>query len=308
MSNSDIVSEVFATLRLQSQLYFEADLRGDFSVQIPRERRRIRFHLVRRGRCCLKVPGGDTVELNEGDLAIVPNGVEQILSKTPDTPPVLLSQLLEGGACVDGVLRHGEGGGAAALLCGFCRFDEEIDHPVIAGLPPLVVVRPSDLGAEPWAATAIRLMSLESGLGGQGMTGILSRLLEIIFLQTVRRMTQAACAGENGFIAALADAQLSRALHAMHGRPEVAWTISELARLAGMSRGRFAQKFARSVGVPPIDYLTTWRLMKARALLAGSNLDMAEIAQRCGYKSVPSFTRRFKTAFGIGPGGFRRSA
>ena len=75
-----------------------------------------------------------------------------------------------------------------------------------------------------------------------------------------------------------------------------------------MSRARFAARFAEVVGLPPIGYLTAWRLMKARALLAESGLDMAEIASRCGYASVPSFSRRFKTAFGVGPGSYRREA
>ncbi len=307
MDNPDILSEVFATLRLQSKLYFETDFRGDFSVRIPRERRHIRFHLLHQGECWVRVPGADPGRLNEGDLAIVPNGMEQIVSRRLDTQPVPLPRLIEDGAFNDGVLAYGEGDGATRLLCGYCQFDEEIDHPVVASLPPLIVVRSADLGAEPWAMTTIRLLSLEGDLKGQGMTGILSRLLEIVFIQTVRRMTPVMSGETGGFMAALADARLSRALHAMHDDPHVAWTIKDLAQLAGMSRGRFAHKFKQVVGTPPIDYLTTWRLMKARALLANSNLDMAEIAQRCGYKSVPSFSRRFKKAFGVGPGNFRRS-
>ncbi len=61
------------------------------------------------------------------------------------------------------------------------------------------------------------------------------------------------------------------------------------------------------MGLPPIGYLTNWRLMKARRLLRESDLGIDEIALRCGYKSLPSFTRRFKAAFKIGPGAFRRS-
>jgi AraC-like DNA-binding protein len=307
MDNPDLLSEVFDTLRLQSRLYFETDFRGDYAVQIPCERRRIRFHLVHRGECWVRVAGTEPALLSEGDLAIVPNGAEQILSYALDTQPVSLPELMENGAIKGGVLAWGEGDGATRLLCGYCQFDEDIDHPVIAGLPPLVIVRSADLGAEPWAMTTLRLLALEGDFKGPGMTGILSRLLEIVFIQTVRRLTSATAVGAGGFMAALADARLSRALHAMHGEPHVAWTLKDLARQAGMSRGRFADKFKQVVGTSPIDYLTTWRLMKARELLANSDLDMAEIAERCGYRSVPSFSRRFKTAFGVGPGGFRRT-
>lgn len=304
----DVLSEVFATLRLQSRLYFDTDLRGNFSIQVPSEKRRIRFHLVRQGHCWLQVRGKEAVELKENDLAIIPNGVEQIISKHPDLRPVLLSRLLQNGACKDGVLAYGTGDSVSRLLCGFCQFDEEIEHPVISSLPDLIVIRMADLGAQPWTSTAVRLLCLESDLKGQAMNGILTRMLEVIFMQTVRRMSQAPGNINNGFIAALCDRQLSRALYAMHDRPQAVWAISDLARLSGMSRGRFAEKFARMVGVPPIEYLTNWRLMKARTLLTNSSLDMAEIAHRCGYKSVPSFTRRFKQKFAVGPGHFRRSA
>ena len=73
-----------------------------------------------------------------------------------------------------------------------------------------------------------------------------------------------------------------------------------------MSRARFAERFTRRVGLAPIAYLTHWRLMKARRLLRESDLSTEEIAARCGYASLPSFTRRYKAAFGVGPGAYRR--
>ena len=308
MDNHDILSEVFSTLKLSSHLSFAAELRGDFAVEIPEGQRRIRFHLARQGRCWVAVSGTEAVELTEGDLAIVPNGAAQIVASDPQLPSVPLPDVVASGALADGVLTFGDSGPATRLLCGFCRFDEAIDHPVLSGLPSLMVVRQRDLGAEPWAAAALRLMALEADLNAAGTAGILTRLLEIVFMQSVRRMTASLEEDANGFIAALSDAQLSRALHAIHSEPQTVWTIGALAKLAGMSRARFAERFTALVGVPPIGYLTTWRLMKARALLADTALDMAEIAERCGYASVPSFTRRFKQAFGLGPGAYRRSA
>ena len=308
MDHSDILSEVFATLRIRSQLYFRAELRGAFSVEVPKERRRIRFHLLRQGRCWIAAPDTTPVELTEGDLALVPNGAAQVLSAEPGAAPVPLPEVLAQGALTRGVLKVGEGDSCVRLLCGFCRFDEAIDHPVLAGLPGLIVLRARDLGGEPWAAAALRLLALEADLDAAGSAGILTRLLEILFIQALRRMTAQPEAAGDGFVAALSDPRLSRALDAIHRAPETAWRIGDLARLAGMSRARFAARFAEVVGLPPIGYLTAWRLMKARALLAESGLDMAEIASRCGYASVPSFSRRFKTAFGVGPGSYRREA
>jgi AraC-like DNA-binding protein len=41
-------------------------------------------------------------------------------------------------------------------------------------------------------------------------------------------------------------------------------------------------------------------------MLRDTNLAIDEIGRRCGYQSLPSFTRRFKVVFGEGPGAFRR--
>ena len=308
MDNKDILSDVFSTLRIRGDLYFLADLRGDFSIEVPPEQRRIRFHLVRQGRCWLRLMDGTVRELNEGDIAIVPNGIAQILSGAPDLAPVSLGEVVSSGALEAGLLTYGSGERRARLLCGFCQFDETIDHPILTGLPALLVIRSEDLGTEPWTIATLRLLAMEAELNSQGSTGILTRLLEIVFIQAVRRIEAGWGDSPQGFIAALSDVKLSRALQVIHQKPHLDWTTVSLAAEAGMSRARFADRFASLVGMPPISYLTQWRLTLARDLLANSLMDMTEVAGRCGYASVPSFSRRFKEVFGVGPGAYRRSA
>ena len=305
MAEQDILSDLFATLRLHSGLYFRTELAGAWAVEVPAERRRIRFHLVHQGSCWVRIPGCDTAtRIDEGDLAVIPNGAAQVLADSPDREPVQLTDVIASGALGDdGVLRAGEGGGQVRLLCGFCDFDEALEHPMAASLPPLMVLSPKGLGDAPWAAATLRLMALESDLSGQGRDGILSRLIEVVFIQMARRLSDSEDAG---YLAALADPRLSKALAAIHGAPERPWTLAELARIAGLSRSVFAARFAAAVGLPPMGYLTQWRLMKARRLLRETGLATDEIGRRCGYQSLPSFTRRFSAAFGIGPGAFRR--
>lgn len=307
MDQTDVLSDVFATLRLTSALYFRAELAGAFAVAVPQEARRIRFHLVRHGSCWVSVPGQEPVALAPGDVALIPDGAEQTLSSAPDLRPVPLADVMAGGAVSGGVLRVGDGGASASLLCGFCAFDESLDHPVLRDLPPLIVLRPGELGAEPWAAAGLRLLQLEADFAGPGGTAILSRLIEIVVIQAARRAVGDLGSRSIGFLAALTDPALSKALAAIHTAPERDWRVVDLARLSALSRAGFARRFAETVGATPIDYLTDWRLAKARALLADTPLSMDDIAERCGYRSVPSFTRRFKARFGEGPGSFRRS-
>ncbi|RCW20554.1 helix-turn-helix protein [Ciceribacter lividus] len=306
MNKNDILTGIFSALRLETRLYFEAAFPKAFSVALPRERQHIRFHLVLDGDAWIRAEDEEPQRLVEGDLAIVPHGSAQIVSDTPTRPPVDLAEVLARHPPEEGVLSTG-GNPATRLLCGFCAFDEAIAHPLIAGLPALLVVRPAELRDEAAAAAALRLLAMEATNRREGMPAVVMRLVEIILIQTIRRLSS-----EDdqriGFVAALADRRLSRALYAMHDAPERDWTVELLAKVAGMSRSRFATEFAEDVGRTPIEYLTAWRLAKARALLARSGLDIAEIAERCGYRSLPSFSQRFKATFGVSPARFRRES
>ncbi len=312
--SSDLLSEVFSTLRLRSQLYFQTDFKGPYAIELPHEQRRIRFHLVLQGQCWLTPDGMEPHLLNEGDLGIVPDGVAQIISHSnnltspnPAAPsPVALSVALEQGYFDGGILSYGEGEGRCRLLCGFCQFDEDIDHPILINLPPLLILNREVLGAEPWTSSALQLLKLEAELAGQGAKGILARLLEVIFIQLVRRLSLDPAYNQKGFIAALSDIQLSKALNAIHQTPQKAWKVNSLAQAAGMSRARFADYFTRMVGLPPIEYLTLWRLMRARLLLSSTGYSIDKVAELCGYASTPSFSSRFKRQFGQGPGAYRR--
>jgi AraC-like DNA-binding protein len=312
MLEPDVLSEIFSTLRLNSSLYFRARLSGGYSIEVPQERRTIRFHLVRKGRCLVTVPGEESVELGQGDLVIVPDGASQVLAAGEGIPPVPLGDLLAGGPPENGTLDYAAGRPGEAktpgvsLLCGYCVFDEAMDHPVLTSLPKSMTLRSRDLGDQPCTRTTLSLLAMEAELDAPGMTGVLSRLIEIVFLQAVRGMAGSDARQPAGFIAALRDANVSKALRAIHGDPRANWTIEGLASVAGMSRARFADRFARLVGTPPINYLAQWRLLKGRALLADTNASLEEIALRCGYASAASFSRRFKQEFGIGPGAYRK--
>ena len=305
MSHQDVLSEIFSTLRLNGDLYFRARLHGDFAVEVPRERRSVRFHLVRRGRCFVQVPGEPPVALEAGDMVVIPDGAPQVLSSKPGLRPIPLPELLAAHPVENGRLECGGEGAEVGLVCGYCVFDESVDHPVLTSLPACIVIRPREFPAEPWTGAALELIAREAELEGPGMTGILARMLEIVFMQALRRISGAGDRPE-GFMAALRDAELSRALQAIHDGPQHAWTVESLAGKAGMSRSRFADRFTEKLGIPPIAYLTNWRLAKARDLLTRTNLGLEEIAGRCGYASGASFSRRFKQAYGLGPGAYRK--
>lgn len=305
----DVLTDVLTTLRLHSSLYFRAEFGGAWGARVPRDPNTVRFHLLLQGECWVEIP--DTLKptlLSAGDVVLIPHGAEQILSDKAGRPPVPLPRILEqtkfdGSGPLSIGVRPGER--FTRMICGFCRFDPGAEHPLLRALPAAILLRGGENLGENWLADALRYMSYESQSELPGAGAILDRLADIVLIQGVRSLLQSG-GGESGFIAALRDHSIARALAAIHARPERDWTVDSLAREAGLSRSRFAELFTARLGMPVARYVAEWRLQKARRLLSDTRLSVAEIAHRVGYESLPSFTRRFTRQFGVGPGRFRR--
>jgi AraC-like DNA-binding protein len=92
----------------------------------------------------------------------------------------------------------------------------------------------------------------------------------------------------------------------MHEHPARPWTLSELARIATMSRSSFANKFKRVVGEAPLEYLTRRRMRVAAQLLNSTMLNVLEIANEVGYTSESAFSTAFRKYWGEAPRDFRK--
>jgi AraC-like DNA-binding protein len=152
----------------------------------------------------------------------------------------------------------------------------------------------------------LRVMAGEARRQASGAGLAVSRLVEVRFRQVVRAWLESrdldATAGR---LRALRDARIAAALGAMHARPAHAWTVTQLAAAARMSRSPFAARFREAVGEAPLAYLTRWRMHLASGLLEAGGLGLKEVADRVGYGSEASFSKAFKSFAGIPPGRWR---
>jgi AraC-like DNA-binding protein len=135
---------------------------------------------------------------------------------------------------------------------------------------------------------------------------VITRLAEVLFVQAVRHHLAELPAGAGGWLAALRDPPLARALGRIHRHPERAWTVAALAGEAGLSRSHFAERFAAAVGTPPLAYVAAWRMHVGRALLAAGAHRVGEVARRVGYGSEAAFSTAFRRASGVSPAEYRR--
>jgi AraC-like DNA-binding protein len=110
-----------------------------------------------------------------------------------------------------------------------------------------------------------------------------------------------------GWLAALRDKQIGRAMTAIHREPEKAWSVATLAKEARMSRSGFSARFTQLVGDSAMRYLTRWRMQLARSELAEGSVPLILLAKRLGYQSEAAFCRAFKREFGLSPGSVRDS-
>ncbi len=112
-------------------------------------------------------------------------------------------------------------------------------------------------------------------------------------------------ADQTGWLARARDPEVGSALALLHRHPSDPWTIADLAKRVGVSRSVLAERFRHFLGVPPMAYLTRWRLQLGAQLLRSTSRSVAQVALEVGYESEPAFNRAFKREFGTPPARFR---
>jgi transcriptional regulator GlxA family with amidase domain len=171
-------------------------------------------------------------------------------------------------------------------------------------LPDLIHIRSSDAGIDS-ISQIIKLIDKEARGEGAGRDLILERLVEVMLLEALRSTD--AEIQKTGLLAGLRDPAIAAALRTMHADVSHNWSVAELGRRAGMSRSAFADRFAKTVGSTPIDYLLQLRMALAKDMLRREKRSLSEVADVIGYQSTSAFSTAFRRSTGISPGAFARN-
>ncbi len=272
----------------------------------PGAERVVIFHLIMDGSCVVEMTGQVPVRLTAGDVVVFPHGDAHCMASDAGVAPA-------SGASLDVVLSRrprtlvfGGGGSGTRLVCGYLACDARLAGMLLAGLPPLVRVnvRGSDSGI--WLESSVRYALAEARSPRPGGSGVLAKLAEVLFIEVLRLYMNESDEGRTGWLAGLSDRIVGAALNALHQRPAHAWTLDELARVAGASRSVLAERFQHLVGTAPMQYLMQWRMLMAANLLSRSNAPLARIAEDVGYQTDTAFSRAFRREYGAPPAAWRR--
>ncbi|MFZ5477134.1 MAG: cupin domain-containing protein [Myxococcota bacterium] len=299
--SSDLLTEVLDLVRVGGSVFCRAELRAPWAVSTKGAGSAI-FHVAVRG-AGEAVCGDDVRPFAAGDLVVIPHGSPHVLRSGPEATAVAIRDLprdeSHGLPCV----RTGGKGEPASILCGTFRFGPEAETLLLPWLPPILHARAGGPAVE-WMDLTLKVLADEVSGERPGSELVVARLAEVLLVQSLR--SWAASGDRAGWLRALADPQLARALGHVHAEPAADWTADTLARKAGLSRSGFYKRFTEVVGEPPAAWVERWRMALARRDLRGGRDGVAAIAARVGYGSEAAFSRAFKRHVGVSPRTWRK--
>jgi AraC-like DNA-binding protein len=303
----DVLAGILQSVHLHSTLYCRAQLGAPWGLGVPRRDVAV-FHIVTRGSCWLTIDGiAAPMSLTEGDLMILPHGHAHTMTDHPNTPVTQFEDFVARHPPATNGMTFGGGEGAAAtLVCGAFHLEDYPANPLYSLLPTYLRPRQKRGEALPWIGAIVQLVAAEVNAAQPGAETVITRLSEILFIQAVRDYLRAGAGGQIGWLGALRDPEIGRALVLIQHAPEHPWSVESLAGRVGLSRSAFAARFTGLVGEPPMQYLTRVRLTRGALLLRTHSIPLSDVARAVGYESEVTFGKAFKRCFGVSPGNYRQ--
>lgn len=314
----DVLSDVLRVMRLTGGLF----LRGEFSAPwclaarvspkscspyLGETAHVIPYHFVLEGRMRVRMPDRVEFELEPGESIMFPRNDPHLLGSDLDRPPVDGDDVVEpstNGGLSSIVL--GGGGERTRIVCGFLGSEDIRGNPVVGALPAALRLDVREGSAAEWIRTTFHHAAEQIAAGRLGSEVLMSRLSELLFVEAIQRYVEALPAEQTGWLAGLRDPYVSRALSLLHARLAEPWTVEALGREVGLSRSALADRFVALLGMPPMQYLMSWRIQVAAHELVHGSKSIPRIAQEVGYESEASFTRAFKRVMGAPPATWQR--
>lgn len=293
---------------LPGAVYKAIDARAPWGVHVP-ARPRAALYVVVRGGGRLEVDGAPALALTTEDIAFVAPGRAHTLRDAVTSAPVLAHDPPACDAAGPAII--GGTGAPTTLVIGWFELADGASAFARADRVTLV---PANV-ARPWVAGLIDLVRAELATPSPASDLLLRRLADVLLVQALRAAMSRAMSDATACGAATLDVCVSsdvlahppihRALELLHARLDAPWTVEQLAARVGLSRSGFATQFARAMGEPPLRYLARARIARAAQLLRETEASIADIAERVGYESVPSFGKAFKRWRGASPAAYR---
>jgi AraC-like DNA-binding protein len=265
--------------------------------------------------------------MESGDVIVFPRGDQHTMRSHGAVKATPIGSIFSPGEHDEPPqLSYGGGGRTSRFVCGYLNCDQRFT-PLVEGLPTMLMVRSRDEystiealdasgrrptvlpeGSSNWLGTTLKFTVNEARAARPGNVAMLGRLTELMFVEILREYMQRLPTNQGGWLAAVNDPHVGKAIRLLHENPVRDWTVDELAREVALSRSVLAQRFVELVGEAPMRYLANWRMQLAKQMMREGTRNIQEVATRVGYDSEAAFNRAFKRATGSPPAAWRKSA
>ena len=311
---TDPLSDVLRAVRLNGAHFYYVEAADPWSVLtvpatqlvpriMPHAEHLVSYHMLLSG-SCWGGPHGQQILMKPGDVIVFPHGDAHLMSSGKDYVDRSGKKGTEANRFLCTVHLGPDGASRdTTLVCGFLGFDARPFNPLLAALPHVILI-PGATGG--FLSQFPKQVVAESQAGRVGSGTMLTRMAELMFIEVLRRYVETLPPQQAGWLGALRDAVVGPALSRLHEEPTRSWTLAELAREIASSRTVLVERFSQLVGVPPMLYLTRWRLQLAAEQLARGSAKVAAIGAQVGYESEAAFSRAFKRETGLSPAAWRR--
>lgn len=295
-------------------LFFRGSLAAPWQIKIPDARAVLKlvgdppgidtvvmFHAVLHGNPTLRL-NGQRFDLAPGDLVLLNLAHEHQMGEGDLDHALTMADVVGGAEFKLPLVFDAGETSSVKLICGGFFLRNGAQHPLMLDLPELIGIKSSEQLAP--VAFLLRMLAQESEAPSMGSTTVINRISDLLFVELLRKVI--AERSDSGWLSALRDPVLRKALSVIHGSPGANLSVGEIARRVGISTSGLNLRFRDVLGQSPGKYLAMWRMILAGRLLDGGNKSLAEVAHSVGYDSVEAFSRKFKAQHGIAPGAWRK--
>jgi AraC-like DNA-binding protein len=294
----DVLSGLLRMVRLRGERIFCCTPRAPFAILFDHPGGTL--HIVQQGEFELELEGEpNTRRYQRGDVVMLPAAQRHTLRhgrRVRPRPPAPSD------------LTHDTAPSAGTRwLSGTFAYDDSRALHLLGGLPAVIELRGAGDQALVWLDVSSQMLVRETTSASQGSAVMVSRILDLLFIQALRAWATGPDA-EPGWLTGAMDPVIGEAITQIHANPRHPWTVERLAQKSNLSRSAFAERFTRRAGQPPATYIAQLRLASAADLLLDTSQPVSAIASDVGYESEAAFSRAFSRRYGLPPSRWRRTA
>ncbi len=320
-SPDDALSQVLNSMRISGSLLLKEKYQTPWAVSVPSSNtlnhlfetttntRIAAFHLVERGHIIIELENGESTLVEAGEMVVCFSGSAHTLSQGKGSKTITFEEIMFGGNNIfDPSKNSKQQSPCTSLICGVFLLHDTMLNPLLAALPDVLKFSVSNPNQYPRLYGVVNLMIQEFRYQTVGNSFVLQRYLEILCAEAVRAHVDNLPEQSTGWLSAIKDPVIGRAIEIIHAQPGYKWSVKSLADHVTISPSRFAARFSNTLGESPMIYITKWRMYIASQMLDKNQYSIDQIANEVGYESMASFSRAFKRHIGLPPAAWRATS